>query len=955
MSLNEEVRENDKDVKRVRAGYLANATRKLREFYEVHLNGDKEGRKMALDSLRKAYKDFVSAHEDYLRTDLQEEDSTRATDQYYELMSEMLKAEQLVSERPNSRHSTVVSSQKTKASSSGDKCKARLIEAEVRKQFLLKQQALERRAAEIRNQEQLLKVEEEIAIAKELVNLEQGSRRSTSSANSQVLNDSFQLSPNQPAPPPNLPNASHSCNVQQATIGTSAPQQTSSNNDQASLQALARALRHTPSLPKLEIMKFSGDPAQFAEFYTYFHSNIEIYVDNDSEKLARLISSCTGKAAEAIRSCVNLPSATQYQSAWVILKENFGQPHMVFEAQISRLRACHVKKPDAEFLLEFSRRLEEAQRVLHSLGPGYSERLNNDDLIKMLVRKLPEEFLKRRWVDKVGDLLTKQTRIEFQNFIDFVKRQGQALNNTYGEELLKPKPSASKVMSVRSSSQRLTCAHCSGQHPIWSCDLFKRLSLNEKLKTVYKAKLCKRCLKGNHFQNECRSNFKCRTCGKLHNTLLHTDNKATSSSNMPQQEPAQALSNSEVYKIQSAAASSRSKVWLKVVPVIINGKVTVNAFLDSGSDTSLCSTNLLKKIGFHGNKNIRYSVSTISGEREIIGKKASLRLQSLDKATNVVMQFLSTDFIPISNDSFAQQQNLSDFKHLRQVNLPELRDEGIDILIGSDYADIIETQLEVRRGNPGEPIAIKTLFGWTVSGSSKLPNVFDSSQINLLKTNDNEVADLLRKLYDQEFSDMNSYKNGLSMEDQRAQQIMNDSAVLINGHYQIKMPFRTPPTHLTGNYQVAYQRLLPLKRRFQNDITLNEQYAAVLDRYIAEGACVQSSDNSTDNRWFLPHHAVSTPSKPKTRVVFDCAAKYKGKSLNSELLKGSNNTNPLIEVLLQFRVKPVAVTDILIKHYHEANGHSGTQHTLSDIRQKFWIIHGVSAVRRIIRRCHISV
>ena len=41
MSLNEEVRENDKDVKRVRAGYLANATRKLREFYEVHLNDDK--------------------------------------------------------------------------------------------------------------------------------------------------------------------------------------------------------------------------------------------------------------------------------------------------------------------------------------------------------------------------------------------------------------------------------------------------------------------------------------------------------------------------------------------------------------------------------------------------------------------------------------------------------------------------------------------------------------------------------------------------------------------------------------------------------------------------------------------------------------------------------------------------------------------------------------------------
>ena len=35
------------------------------------------------------------------------------------------------------------------------------------------------------------------------------------------------------------------------------------------------------------------------------------------------------------------------------------------------------------------------------------------------------------------------------------------------------------------------------------------------------------------------------------------------------------------------------------------------------------------------------------------------------------------------------------------------------------------------------------------------------------------------------------------------------------------------------------------------------------------------------------------------------------------------------------------------------NGHCGTQHTLSDLRQKFWIINGVSTVRRIIRKCHI--
>ena len=51
-----------------------------------------------------------------------------------------------------------------------------------------------------------------------------------------------------------------------------------------------------------------------------------------------------------------------------------------------------------------------------------------------------------------------------------------------------------------------------------------------------------------------------------------------------------------------------------------------------------------------------------------------------------------------------------------------------------------------------------------------------------------------------------------------------------------------------------------------------------------------------------------TPKKPdKVRVVFDCAAKYHGTSLNENVLQG---TNFLIGVLLRFRQEPVAVADV---------------------------------------------
>ena len=50
------------------------------------------------------------------------------------------------------------------------------------------------------------------------------------------------------------------------------------------------------------------------------------------------------------------------------------------------------------------------------------------------------------------------------------------------------------------------------------------------------------------------------------------------------------------------------------------------------------------------------------------------------------------------------------------------------------------------------------------------------------------------------------------------------------------------------------------------------------------------------------------PQKGKLRVVYDCAAVYKGTSLNQQLLQGPDLTNQLQGVLLRWRREPVAVT-----------------------------------------------
>ena len=68
--------------------------------------------------------------------------------------------------------------------------------------------------------------------------------------------------------------------------------------------------------------------------------------------------------------------------------------------------------------------------------------------------------------------------------------------------------------------------------------------------------------------------------------------------------------------------------------------------------------------------------------------------------------------------------------------------------------------------------------------------------------------------------------------------------------------------------------------------------------------------------WYLPHHGVYNENKEKIRVVFDCGAEYRGKTLNAELISGPDLTNQLVGVLNRFREGKIAVTaDIEAMYY----------------------------------------
>ena len=47
------------------------------------------------------------------------------------------------------------------------------------------------------------------------------------------------------------------------------------------------------------------------------------------------------------------------------------------------------------------------------------------------------------------------------------------------------------------------------------------------------------------------------------------------------------------------------------------------------------------------------------------------------------------------------------------------------------------------------------------------------------------------------------------------------------------------------------------------------------------------------------------------------------------------------------------VTELIIRHYHHLNGQVGSYQVLAEIRQRFWIVKGVSSVKRVLSKCHV--
>lgn len=695
----------------------------------------------------------------------------------------------------------------------------------------------------------------------------------------------------------------------------------------------------------------------FRSFLKAFEQGIETKTDNMQDRLYYLEQFTTGQPRILVRSCMHMSPQTAYVEAKKQLEWNFGNRAKITSAFIDKaLNWSVLKSDDASALRADTFFLRSCFNTMDEAG--FLDELENSTNMRILVSKLPFR-LRDKWRLIIVDITEKcDRRARFKDLRDFLEKQTRAaLDPVFGEsentkEKMASKPSKA-LLKTKSSSfatsvavvseqnndkhkperiqishedkglDQTRCLFCDQTHFLDVCDSFKLKANKEKVTFLKSKGLCFGCLQRGHMSKACPHRLRCHTCNKNHPTVLHIDSKERQWQAAKAVCKESSVSNALVsLNFGSHTGAGSNECALSVVPVKVkleNGTKVVEtyAFLDPGSSATFCTEALMMQLNASGKK-VEIMLKTMGQERPVSSyKRFGMEVAALKQNEYLRLPDVYTQkVIPVTKENMPKEENLRKWPYLKDVELTPIN-AGIGLLIGVNSPKALEPWRIINSEGNG-PYAVLTHLGWVVNGPLNQGSEQDEHDASFVQVNHISISSLeemLVKQYNQDFVENQCNERAeMSVEDKQFMNIMSDSAVLKDGHYCLKLPFRKPEVRMPNNKQVAQQRAQYLLKRFQKDQLFFEEYKEFMHNVSMEGHSEiipqEQLKHEEGKVWYIPHHGVYHPRKKTLRVVYDCASTFAGASLNKELLQGPE-TSTLLGVLIRFRQGPIALkTDI---------------------------------------------
>ena len=342
--------------------------------------------------------------------------------------------------------------------------------------------------------------------------------------------------------------------------------------------------------------------------------------------------------------------------------------------------------------------------------------------------------------------------------------------------------------------------------------------------------------------------------------------------------------------VANTSVAKAPHMYMSVVEVLINNDMRAYALLDSGSTTSFCSQRIVDRLALKG-VSANLNLSTLNNDSKSQSELVSVSLSSVvgehprDIACYVVEHIPAyTPYVDVSHYAYLQ-----DFKFPCEVQ--------VDMLIGQDNAGMM-VPFEVRHGDGNQPFASRTLYGWCLNGP--VPAVVTNA-VGISNFVISSIEKDLEEMWSMDNEGIDTGARGMSRDDMGVLQKWNSECVFRNGRFELPIPWKDSSKCCNSNINVARSRLMSLTKSLKRR-QLYKTYDAEIKQLLSKGYAeyVPNLALMDSNTWFLPHYCVAKKNG-NIRIVFDCANRFDGCSLNDKCLSGPDLINRLSNVLLRFR------------------------------------------------------
>ena len=701
-------------------------------------------------------------------------------------------------------------------------------------------------------------------------------------------------------------------------------------------------------LPEMKCDSFTGEGSnslQYHDFFTQYNNVVGLRPNlSKSTKFSYLRSYLRGYALKLVQHLQ--VSDDNYDTALKLLSDEFLNKNSLIDDLLRKLFDLKPKF-DSTFLAT-KIFISEVRCIISDLC-AYDldvirETAANKIVSHVVFNKLPQVF-KQEMVRKLGENFPSLADI-FDNYVEIVRTLNlrQLPNPKVADKpdpVSKPTKSyystVSKAGAVKPSektehSKMCKFCTCSG-HSMVSC---KRYNTHQQRKDrCVELKMCELCSSQKHATSDCRSrlDFKCNYCGSFQHI------SALCGKYLP----------SSIHNFcLNSTSDSGSTFLLPTITVNLNhGKhsAKINCLLDTGSQRSYVSSDVLKTLNLKEENKTSFKITTFLAEGEKTFTNASLSVQFMDQKQSFLIPFLVSDDCRLSyavdglhdaHDNISQKFNLTHRADSDTIQLDGLL--GVDCLqflsgfnvvqcLGGvafkfrnhviPYGNIdnflTDSQLAKKYANDPSSCA---------DASSKVDKSIINFVLNPSKSQFDPIGSVIQNSFvEDKIDSMFSLESigvyeGESSQDLLKVEEFNKNIVFKDSQYQVKLPFNEKITDVKSNFHVSKAILGKVVENLKRN-NLYDRYDAIFAQQLEDKIIepINLDEIDINSYVFIPHRPVvkdDDQTTTKIRPVLNCSLKIDNTpSLNEASFPGINLINDLFKLLVRVRQgKYVAMGDI---------------------------------------------